>query len=288
MEATSVRESVMKACVLIVSLLLSADASAAADITGQIRDPAGASVPKARVKVIDTHGKSVATVVTDPDGRFIANAVPAGKYLLQVETEAFAATTVEIELTETGVSAPVIITLKLKDVKQQVTVSEQPDSLTLPGATAAQEKLETLPGKVSVVQAEQYRGGALTSMDDALSLTPGVFAQPKEGSEEVRLSVRGSGMIVPFGSRGVQILRDGIPLTRADGFINPEPADASNADYIEVYRGADALEFGAASLGGAINVVSPDRPLIVRSVCSRGVRIVRLSPRPTPLRGHHG
>jgi hypothetical protein len=117
----------------------------------------------------------VATAVTDPDGRFTANALPAGKYLLQVETEAFAATTVEIELTETGVSAPVIITLKLKEVKQQVTVSEQPDSLTLPGATAAQEKLETLPGNVSVVQAEQYRGGALTSMDDALSLKPGVL-----------------------------------------------------------------------------------------------------------------
>jgi len=138
-----------------------------------------------------------------------------------------------------------------------VAVSGQSDSLTLPGATAAEENLETLPGNVSVFQAEQYRGGALTSMDDALSLTLGVFAQPKEGSEEVRLSVRGSGINVPFGSRGVQILRDGIPLTRADGFINPEPADASNADYIEVYRGADGFEFGAASLGGAINVVSP-------------------------------
>ncbi len=53
------------------------------------------------------------------------------------------------------------------------------------------------------------------------------------------------------------MLQNGIPLSAADGFINPEVADIFNADYIEVYRGADGLEYGSSSLGGAINLVTP-------------------------------
>jgi iron complex outermembrane recepter protein len=64
-------------------------------------------------------------------------------------------------------------------------------------------------------------------------------------------------MNVSFGLRGILELQDGIPLSTADGYVNPEQADVLNADYIEVYRGADGLEFGAATLGGAINFVTP-------------------------------
>jgi iron complex outermembrane recepter protein len=142
-------------------------------------------------------------------------------------------------------------------VNAQVNVTGRIESLTVPDAAAAQESLNSVPGNVSEIPAEQFRGGAVVSMNDALSLTPGVFAQQKEGTEEVRLSIRGSGMNVPFGLRGILVLQDGIPLSAADGYANPETADVLNADYIEVFRGADGLEYGSSSLGGAINFVTP-------------------------------
>jgi hypothetical protein len=257
------REFIRSVYLFFLPLLCCASAMAA-DVTGQVRDPTGASLPRARITISGT-GKRL-TTTTDEGGFFAFNSLAPGRYAVQVKQDRFETVTVDVDAVE-GRLASVNVTLKLTDVKQQVTVSAQPDSLTLPGAVVAQQELQTIAGNASEIKADQFRGGAITSMDDALSLTPGVFAQPKEGSEEVRLSIRGSGLNVPFGSRGVQILRNGISLSRADGFSNPEPGDASNADYIEVYRGADALEFGAASLGGRHQCGFPNRSFATRPRC---------------------
>ena len=61
-----------------------------------------------------------------------------------------------------------------------------------------------------------------------------------------------------FNTRGVRLLRDGLPVSEADGNVRPQLIEPLNARYIEVYRGASALEFGSALLGGAINLVSPN------------------------------
>jgi iron complex outermembrane receptor protein len=59
-----------------------------------------------------------------------------------------------------------------------------------------------------------------------------------------------------FHVRGVNILQDGFILNNADGFFRPEVLDLSTAKRVEVYKGANALRFGANSLGGAINLVT--------------------------------
>jgi len=132
------------------------------------------------------------------------------------------------------------------------------DSLTAPSAELAQEKLDAVPGGTTLIRPEQYRDGAVRDIADALRLTPGVFAQSRFGSDEVRLSIRGSGITQTFNSRGVRLLRDGLPLNDADGNVRPQFIDPLVAQYIEVYRGANALEYGAATLGGAINIISPN------------------------------
>ena len=43
----------------------------------------------------------------------------------------------------------------------------------------------------------------------------------------------------------------------ADGSFDFQAVEPLSADYIEVYRGANALEYGSTTLGGAINFISP-------------------------------
>ena len=74
----------------------------------------------------------------------------------------------------------------------------------------------------------------------------------------MRLSISGSGNSQKFKTRGVRLLRDGLPISEADGNVRPQLIEPLNARYIEVYRGASALEYGSAFLGGAINLVSPN------------------------------
>jgi iron complex outermembrane receptor protein len=139
-----------------------------------------------------------------------------------------------------------------------ITVSAEAEpSLTVPSFEAAEEQLSRIPGAVKAVLAEDYRDGRAANLKDDLDFVPGVFVQPKYGQEDLRLSIRGSGLSRNFHLRGIRLLIDGIPINEADGGGDPQEIDPLTFRYTEVYRGGNALQYGAASLGGAINFVSP-------------------------------
>ena len=132
------------------------------------------------------------------------------------------------------------------------------ESLTTPSIETAKERVTQIPGGTNVIPEQVIRNGVTPSLQEALSLSPGVFARSRFGSDEVRISIRGSGISQTFNTRGVRLLRDGLPISEADGNVRSQLIDPLNAQYIEVYRGASALEYGSALLGGAINLVSPN------------------------------
>jgi iron complex outermembrane receptor protein len=130
-------------------------------------------------------------------------------------------------------------------------------SQTLLPIDAARARIGTTPGGANIVDAEQYKQGRVSTLDDALRFSPGVFIASRFGAEEARLSIRGSGLQRTFHMRGIQLLQDGVPLNLADGSADFQAVEPLSARYIEVYRGANALQFGATTLGGAVNFVSP-------------------------------
>ena len=83
-----------------------------------------------------------------------------------------------------------------------------------------------------------------------------MWAQPKWGDDS-RLSIRGSGLSRNFHLRGVQLYMDGIPINTSDGYGDFQEIDPTAYRYVEVFKGGNALRFGANSLGGAINFVMP-------------------------------
>jgi len=116
--------------------------------------------------------------------------------------------------------------------------------------------LANIPGGVDLVPFEAFENRLSVSFADTLRLSPGVIADPRFG-EEVRLSVRGSGLSRGFHMRGMNLRLDGVPVNLADGAGDFQEIDPLSAQRIEVFRGANGLRYGAASLGGAINLATP-------------------------------
>lgn len=135
-----------------------------------------------------------------------------------------------------------------------VTAERQADDP--PAVAAARERLARTPGSVSVVASESYEDRFVIGLPDLLRDVPGVLANTRYG-EETRLSIRGSGLDQSYHQRGVLLAQDGVPFADADGFSDFQKIDPLGARYIEVYKGGNALRFGGAQLGGAINLVTP-------------------------------
>ena len=132
-----------------------------------------------------------------------------------------------------------------------------PAARTVPTAAQALEQIKSVPGGASVIPASEFKTGRVSTMKDALEYVPGVFVQPRFGSDEARLSIRGSGIQRTFHGRGLKLMLDGVPLNLADGGFDMQAVEPLSVEYLEVFRGANALRYGSTTLGGAINYVSP-------------------------------
>lgn len=121
----------------------------------------------------------------------------------------------------------------------------------------ARSQRSLTPGNATVVEGDSVRQAAVLGMEDALVRVPGVYVRNPSGQVSARISMRGSGITSSTGTRGVRLLRDGLPLARIDDISDSIYADAMGADFIEVFRGANGMAYGAATLGGALNLVSP-------------------------------
>ncbi|WP_297514571.1 TonB-dependent receptor [uncultured Caulobacter sp.] len=137
-----------------------------------------------------------------------------------------------------------------------VIVTARPNPEDPPVVAAARKRLSETPGAVSVISQESYINRQALALDDMLRDAPGVYAQRKWGGD-IRISIRGSGIGNANHNRGLLIAQDGVPLNEADGYGDSQVADPLNTRYAEVYRGGNALRFGGALLGGAINMVTP-------------------------------
>ncbi len=121
---------------------------------------------------------------------------------------------------------------------------------------AAEERAAKTPGGADVVSHEDYADKSIVSLRDTLAFSPGVYLQPRFG-QEVRISIRGSGLSRGYHMRGLTLLQDGVPINLADDNGDFQELEPIFFDHLEVYRGANALRFGSGTLGGAINGVTP-------------------------------
>ena len=132
--------------------------------------------------------------------------------------------------------------------------------------TRAAQAIKEIPGGASLVDMDVVKQGRVSTWVDSVGLAPGVFVQERFGSEEARISIRGSALSRTYHGFGLKVMQDGIPINYADGFFDMQTVDPSAARYVEVLRCANASGYANGTLGGAINFVSPtgyDSPKLI-------------------------
>jgi iron complex outermembrane recepter protein len=145
---------------------------------------------------------------------------------------------------------------------EPITVFATPESLslTIPDIDESQKKLDQVPGGTSLIDGKRIQEGAAFTVTDVLAYAPGVYVGDSQASVTggSRISIRGSDInssFIPIS--GIKFLRNGLPFTNANGFTDTETLNLNSIQHIEVYRGANALEYGGSNLGGAINFITP-------------------------------
>jgi len=116
-----------------------------------------------------------------------------------------------------------------------------------------QEELVKIPGGTNLVDLDAITTSKST-LSEVLKNEPGVMIQDFfGGNDQPRLNIRGSGVQSNPVNNGVNLLYNGTTINQADGsfvigLLNPAQHSA-----VSVYRGSNAMRYGSATLGGAIN-----------------------------------
>ncbi|HSA57219.1 MAG TPA: TonB-dependent receptor [Gemmatimonadaceae bacterium] len=149
-----------------------------------------------------------------------------------------------------------------------------------------------LPHAVTRLDIDADRSGTRrANLTELLLYVPGMSVMHRYNpTQDPRMSVRGFGARSAFGIRGVRVLRDGIPLTLADGQTAVDFLDLETIGAAEIFRGSAGALYGNSS-GGVVDFRSeapPDSGGAWRLGSFVADRISRFSGRAAFTRGGTG
>lgn len=213
-------------------------------LTGEVTDPAGAGLLGAKISAVHKSIRQSFEALADGQGRYTINNLATGTYVVEVSAASFATVTKEVRI-DPNVRTSVNFQLPLLSTTASVTVTD-----------SAKAELEMVPGSTAVITPLEIEQSRAYILKDVLNFTPGVFANPRYGSDETQFSIRGSGLRSNYHERGVNLFINGMPYQDADGFSDFETLELMSTQRVEVWKGANALRLGANTMGGAVNFVT--------------------------------
>ncbi|HEX8129114.1 MAG TPA: carboxypeptidase regulatory-like domain-containing protein, partial [Pyrinomonadaceae bacterium] len=202
-------------------------------VQGTVRDPSGALVPGASVRIADPTSGYQQTAQTNDQGEYKFLNIPFHIYTVRVEAAGFQTVEKSIDV-ETAIPTSVDFTLSVAAASETVTVTEN----------------------ASLIEADKTSSD--TNISQTLLERP-LGAVPSRGIEAIVASAPGfapddNGRLHPRGSESqVQYVVDGIPITDNLSAIFATSLDARTLRTVEVLTGGISAEFGD-KLGGVINV----------------------------------
>jgi iron complex outermembrane receptor protein len=222
----------------------------AASLSGVVTDQGAGSIADAGVELMA--GETIVrSTRTDSDGRYRFDGIQPGAYTIRFTAAGFDLAERRVTVSA-ATAASVDVRLSVQGVEERVVVSGER------ARTEVEARRAATPGGVTVIEGEELYRRQVTGLADMLRYVPGVWAESSSGSEELFFSSRGSNLdATDCDKNGVKLLQDGLPVTTADGNNHNRVIDPLTARYASVARGANALTYGASTLGGAIDFTSP-------------------------------
>ena len=156
----------------------------------------------------------------------------------------------------------VAVSLSTPTVAQQPEPAKLMDTVVVTAERLQQqieEERSLTPGAVTVVDGAEVYERSITTLADMMRFVPGIWAESNSGADQVFFSSRGSNLdATDYDRNGIKLLQDGLPVTTADGNNHNRALDPLGARYATIAHGANALTYGASTLGGAIDFTSPN------------------------------
>jgi hypothetical protein len=234
-------------CVGVTTTL--AQATATAELRGNVTDPNGSIVAGSTVTATDNAKGITRTVTTDADGNYVILSLPPSTYTVKVEATGFSAKTINNVLLEVGQQSVLDISLTVGGVDAVVDVLEGDQQLVDTERTQ----------QSTVISARQLNNLPINRRNflDFALLTPGVNdADNVNDSTDFRVAqTPQSGL--SFGGnngRGNSINIDGSTADTASGGARNVVSQEAVQEF-QVDRNSYNAEFGGSS-GGVVNIVS--------------------------------
>ncbi len=158
-----------------------------------------------------------------------------------------------------GLSMPPVLAQDDSEKKEDAEVIEldpiQVEGQRIENIESVKKELAKRPASSILIEEKEIVQSRAFNLQDVLQFAPGVRFQPRNGADEGQFQIRGTSLRNNFHHRGINILINGIYFGDADGFSDFESIDLLAYERIEIYKGANALRYGANTMGGAINFV---------------------------------
>jgi iron complex outermembrane receptor protein len=137
------------------------------------------------------------------------------------------------------------------DIETMVVTGQETD-------VALEAEIELIPGGVTLIDTEDLSERNVSNLADMLRYVPGMWVASGSTGDSSFFSSRGSNLdATNYDGNGIKLLQDGLPVTAADGNNHNRNVDPLSTRYAIVARGANALTYGASTLGGAIDFIAP-------------------------------
>ena len=141
-------------------------------------------------------------------------------------------------------------------IAAQVTYAEDPVKLQQVFITGGANEIQTQPGSATLIDKTALEQFEYTDIHRVLNEVPGINLQEEDGyGLRPNIGMRGSS---PERSKKVTIMEDGIlsgpaPYSAPAAYYFP---NVSRMSAVEVFKGPSAIQYGPATVAGAVNMVS--------------------------------
>jgi iron complex outermembrane recepter protein len=214
----------------------------AGQLTGVVRDTTTGVLPGVTVTISGPALAAPRTVVTDQDGRYVLDSLPAGRHRVTAALSGFERWSTDIEVDASGATLDVVLSLSAFSERVTVTATK-----------AGPADIQTTPIAITALPARTLEQLGVERVEGLAGFVPTVtVSQSPVGTPLVTIRGIGSNSAVAGADPSSTIHLDGVYLAR------PPMAcmDLLDVERVEVLRGPQGTLYGRNSVGGTISIVT--------------------------------